>query len=370
MRLAPALATLLAVPALGFAQTDVLTISGIIDGGVRFDSGGVAGSVKSVGSGLIYGNRLNFAGIEDLGSGMRAAFVLEAGFTTDTGEGTANPPGTPAGPLNFGRTSALAIGGDALGYLSFGRQYTPLWAVSAGYANDPFAAGWLGGIGTVYSATVRASNSVVYSYGYGARTMLLPAPRKGLGVAAMWSLPEAGGAAAPSQSGQQLGFNLSYGNGTAWAGYGFHQVRGSNTAISATAPVTDSPRLRQQTLAASYVVMGARLNVGLNRADNGLAGSGAVDRRNWHVGAQIPIASLHVVNVLYGRANDRTAANADFTNFQLGYEYLLSKRTSLYAAVGQVDNSATARATPLGALGSYALGSTPRSAIAGLRHNF
>jgi predicted porin len=351
------------VPGAGFAQSQVM-LEGVLDGGIRHDSGGTGPGGVTMGSGMRLPSRLTFSGIEDMGGGLKASFVLETGFLIDTGQGTANPAGAANGPLTFGRTSAVGVGGDDWGYLSLGRQYTPLWAVSAGGANDPFGASWLGGIGTLYSATPRASNSIVYSYGYSARTMLLPAPRKGLGVAVMYASPDTM-APAPSRAGQQLGFNVSYGDGTWWAGYGFHQTRGSNTDISATAPVTDQPRLRQQTLAASYEFSVARLHLGLNSAKNDTT----VDRRNWHVGANIPFG-VHVVKLVYGRANDRTAANADFSSFQVGYEYNLSRRTSLYAAYGQVDNNTNAAQILTGSQGTYAKGSMPRSYITGIKHTF
>jgi predicted porin len=347
----------------------VLVISGIIDGGVRLDGGSTSGTIKSQGSGLLSASRLNFSGIEDLGSGLQAGFVLESGLAIDTGTGVSNPPGTANGPLSFGRTAAVAIGSDRAGFVSMGRQYTPLWAVSAGPANDPFGANWLGGIGTIYNTTVRASNSIVYSYGYTARTMLLPAPRSGLGAAVMWGLSESG-APASSHSGEQLGFNLSYGNGTWWAGYGYHQVKGSNVFINPTAPVTDQPTLRQQTLGASYQIGPARLYAGYNTGRNGLSGAGATDRRNFDLGAAVSLGGLHTIRVLYGKANERAVANASFSTYQVGYQYDFSKRTAFYAAAGQVANGDNTAVALVGAVGTYAKGATARSAITGIRHNF
>jgi predicted porin len=335
-----------------------------MDGGVRLDTGTTGGSIKSQGSGLQTGSRLTISGIEDLGAGLQAGFVLESGLSLDTGAGAANPPGVPAGAISWGRTSAVAVGSDSAGFLSLGRQYTPLWAVSAGPANDPFGANWLGGIGTVYSTTIRTPNSIVYSYGYTARTMLLPAPRSGLGAALMYAPGEVG-APSPTRSGEQLGFNLSYGDGTWWVGYGYHQTNGSNTA-----PVSDTPKLKQQTLGASYQIGPARLHLGLNTGKNDGTGAAAVDRRNWHVGAVYSFGGVHSLRALYGVADDRTAANVDFKNWQLGYQYDFSRRTNAYLAAGQVNNGANAAVTTLAALGTYAKGATARSLILGIRHTF
>jgi predicted porin len=269
--------------------------------------------------------------------------------------------------VTFGRTALVAVGGPSTGYLAFGRQYTPLWAISAGPVCDPFGASWLGGIATVYSATVRSSNAIGYTYGYGDNTTLNPAPRKGLGVSAVWSLSEVND---PSGAGEQKGLGVSYGDGTWWAGYAYHRVRGSNSAINATAPVSNQPVLVQQTLAAAVRLGTASLSVGLNSGKNPLTGAGAVDRRNWHLGLQWPLTDFGTLRVLLGRAQDRAAAAASFSNFQVGWQQDLSKRTYLYAAYGQVANDANAAATPAGAQGTYAKGSRPSSLIAGLAHKF
>lgn len=370
MKLAiPASLTLLACLADSALAQSSLKIGGILDAGVRYDQGAAGGAMKSLGSGQSAASRLTFSGAEDLGGGAKASFVLESGLSVDTGLGANNPPGAAAGAFTFGRTSLVALGSDATGYISLGRQYTPLWSISAGPLNDPFGASWLGGIATVYSATVRTSNAIGYTYGYSDRTSLNPAPRTGLGISAVWSLSEAA-APQPSGSGDQKGVGVSYGDGHWWAGYAYHRMRGSNTTINATAPVTNQPILVQQTLAASYRFNWASLHLGFNRGDNGISGPGAIDRRNWHVATQVPITELQTLRILYGKANDHAVSSAGFRNFQIGYEYGLSKRAYLYTAYGLVNNDQNAAATPAGALGAYAKGSSPKSLIVGFAQRF
>ena len=363
-----ALPLLAALSGAAHAQSNV-TIWGILDAGARYDTGATGGAMKSVGSGQSAASRLTISGAEDLGSGLKASFVLESGLSMDTGLGANNPPGAAAGSFTWGRTALVALGSEATGYIAMGRQYTPLWAISAGPLNDPFGASWLGGINTVYNATVRTSNAIGYTYGYGDKTTLNPAPRRGLGVSAVWSLSEVGDPL-PSGSGEQMGLGLSYGDGTWWGGYGYHRVRGSNTTISATAPVTNQPVLVQQTLAASVRFSWASLHLGLNTADNGISGTGAINRRNWHVATQIPLADAQTLRVLYGQAHDRATTAANFKNLQIGYQYDFSKRTYVYMAFGQVANDANVAATPAAALGTFAKGNTPKSLVAGLAQKF
>ena len=361
------LPALLCLP--GMALADGVSISGIIDAGVRYDAGAIDGHRTRVESGQMIASRISFAGEENLGGGLKAGFVLETGFSPDTGMGHSNPPGAPASTLTFGRTAAVSLGQDRTGYLSLGRQYTPLWAVTGSPSNDPFAAAWLGGVNTLYNTTVRASNSVAYTYGYGPRALLRPAPVQGLGLVAMYGAAEAQSSQA-SQSGQQMGFNISYGAQPFWVGYGFHQIRGTNASINASAPASDSPVIRQQTLAVAYQWGNTRLHAGLNMGKSNAGTPAALNRRNWHIGMTSQLSARHTVRALYGRADDRSSANSDFNSFQIGYQYNLSKRSMLYAAYGTVNNSDLSNKAFAGSAGSYAAGSTPKSLIAGMRHNF
>lgn len=361
----PALLAMFEVPA-AHAQASTVSIGGIIDAGLRHDWGAQNGSVTSVASGQMAASRITIAGEEALGGGLKAGFVLESGLSLDTGAGHANPPGMTGSGLSFGRTSALALGSDEIGYLSLGRQYTPLWSVTGSPANDPFSATWLGGTGAVFNTTIRTSNSIVFSRGYGSRAMLRPAPTVGLGFAVMYGVPEASGTA-PSNSGRQMGFNVSYGATAWWVGYGFHQVNGSNESINATAPVTDMPRLRQQTLGASVLTGKTRWHVSMNTAKTD---SNSTNSRAWYVGVNHPLDERNTLRLTYGGSDDRTRANADYKVLQLGYQHMLSRRTQLYAAYGFVNNSDRSKRTFSNALGTYINGAKAQTFALGVRHNF
>ncbi len=352
-----------------FAYADSVSISGIIDAGVRYDSGAIDGHRTRIESGQMIASRITFAGEENLGAGFKAGFVLETGFSPDTGLGHANPAGASTNSLTFGRTSAVSLGRDSTGYISLGRQYTPLWSATGSPSNDPFAAAWLGGVNTLYSTTVRASNSIAYTYGYGSRALLRAAPAQGFGFAALYSAAEAQ-ATEPSQSGQQMGFNLSYGASPFWIAYGFHQIKGNNATINAAAPASNGPVIKQQTLAASYQWGKTRFHAGMNTGKSDANTPNALNRRNWHLGITSNLSERHVIRALYGRADDRSSANSDFASFQLGYQYNLSKRSMLYVAYGMVDNNDFSTKAFAGSADTYSSGSTPKSFITGIRHNF
>jgi predicted porin len=68
-------------------------------------------------------NRIGFRGVEDLGGGMFATFVLEGGMSPDNG--------TPSG-LNFPRKSTLGLNGG-FGEVRLGRDYTPTFSNHTAY---------------------------------------------------------------------------------------------------------------------------------------------------------------------------------------------------------------------------------------------
>jgi predicted porin len=114
------LVTLGAIATIAQAQT-AITIYGTVDAGVNFSnhnpaaegSDGKGGSKFSLGSGNIDTSRIGFKGTEDLGSGLKALFQLEAGF--DSSSGAAEDRGA------FTRKAVVGLGGN-FGTVLLGRQ--------------------------------------------------------------------------------------------------------------------------------------------------------------------------------------------------------------------------------------------------------
>lgn len=157
-----ALAVLTAFAGVAQAQSSV-NVYGSIDGGLRNQTNtDAAGKSKLTMSsiGQYYANRLGFSGSEDLGGGLKANFVLEAGFNTGTGAMD------NANNVLFNRSSWVGISGS-WGQLSLGRQYTTGFWVVKEY--DPF--------GIKYVAIVPVS-------GGGGTTLPTAATTAGLGASA------------------------------------------------------------------------------------------------------------------------------------------------------------------------------------------
>ncbi|HEX7934236.1 MAG TPA: porin [Paraburkholderia sp.] len=106
--------SLFGVSSIGAAQSSV-TLYGIIDAAVQYNSNGGAGKVFSMGAGPLKGNRFGFLGSEDLGAGYKAVFRLESGFSTTTGA-------LGQGGAEFGRQAYVGIA-SPYGTVTLGRQY-------------------------------------------------------------------------------------------------------------------------------------------------------------------------------------------------------------------------------------------------------
>jgi len=122
-----ALASLSAFTVAAHAQSSV-TIYGIIDEAFvatsnadlsRAPAPPAAGGARRYyldGSFGLNGTRWGFKGMEDLGGGLKAVFVLENGFNPNTG-------GASQGGLEFGRQAFAGLSSDRYGTVTLGRQY-------------------------------------------------------------------------------------------------------------------------------------------------------------------------------------------------------------------------------------------------------
>jgi len=116
-----ALASLSAFTVAAHAQSSV-TIYGIIDEAFvatsNADLSRATATTAAVGARRfgLNGTRWGFKGMEDLGGGLKAVFVLENGFNPNTG-------GASQGGLEFGRQAFAGLSSDRYGTVTLGRQY-------------------------------------------------------------------------------------------------------------------------------------------------------------------------------------------------------------------------------------------------------
>lgn len=337
---------LLAAPAL--AQSS-LTVYGLLDIGLLRESGGAQGTLYKVGSGMSNGNRLGFKGVEELGSGWAALFLLESGFQVDDGS-------MGQGAL-FGRQSYVGLR-SPFGSVTLGRQYTAQFDTLA--LADPFQSGTVGDAKNLAPSTgdanTRMTNSVKLAtpqvQGWNGELMFVPG--------------EAGSA------GRQLGGAVGYARGPLMARLGYHQR--SNLPAG-------SSQARNTLLALTWDFGLFKAHAGYG-VDKGVGSSAPRNPDNPYGHAAAPVDSRDSTDLLLGlsavcgrhtwlasavRKDDKTSFNQDAVQYALGHRYALSRRTDSYLVLSHISNRNGAGYT---AGHASSTGSGNRALSAGLRHTF
>ncbi|MET0981971.1 MAG: porin [Telluria sp.] len=342
------------------AQTGV-SIYGIVDAGFVHESGGAAGSVNKITSGVGSASRIGFRGTEDLGGGTSVLFTLENGHRLDTGE-------VDASGTIFNRQAFVGIKGKA-GMLTLGRQYTP-WHQALAQVGDPFSTGYAGGSKNVFpdfGTNVRASNTVMYT---------TPTFDGFVADVAYSAGEQIGGS---SKSGRQMGASLGYAKGPLNVRLAYNH---KNSDVAAAPGVTPATRGNgsNKLLAANYdfKVLKAHFALSVDKGFGsaplgnnsnpfgGVAPTASTDGNEILLGAVVPAGPGNIVATLM-RKDDRRAVNQDARSFGLGYLYSLSRRTTLYTVYGLVDNENGAGYT---VANNTEAGSGDRAFNLGVRHTF
>ena len=267
-------------------------------------------------------SRFGFKGVEDLGGGLKAGFVLESGFGSDDGSSDARG--------FFARQSEVNLSGN-FGMLRLGRFFAESYFATADYVSmhnhDTGSSADM-----LYAYVMRDTNKIAY------RT------------------PNIGGftleaAVSPHEqtSGGKHAFDLAanYNMGALGLGAGYSQLDDA----------------KQLALRANYTTGPFVIGGYYQRDENGvIANAGKRDTVRIS-GAYMMGASEFHVNV--GRAGKYdNIANSAATQYTLAYNYNLSKRTKVYTYYTKVDNKVGA---------SYATGVNGAdfsSFALGVRHNF
>jgi len=315
------------------AQANV-TVYGIVDTGIRHeDNGSAAGSVTRLDSGILNGSRIGIRGLEDLGGGLSAVFLIENGFNADDGT-------LGQGGRLFGRQSWIGLSGG-FGTFKLGRQVTPVFANSSVF--DPFGDTQSGTSSRLFNYSGSRTDNVL-SYGYdsnGLRGEL----QYGFGeVAGDSSANRMLGAIAGYRTGP-IDIVLTYTSNHNAAGI----VRGKTTLIGG------NYNFDTVKLFAAYA-----LNKDIT--PTGIVTGGA-DTRDALIGVSVPIGS-GVLRASYIRLTDEVRSNADANQLGVGYVHNLSKRTALHASASRLKNDAAASyraAVP---------GASVRTLDIGVRHSF
>ncbi|MES2741122.1 MAG: porin [Pseudomonadota bacterium] len=426
--LAGVVAACFAAPVL--AQSNV-TIYGIADAGLMYaKNGGNDSKVKLV-SGIADGSRLGFKGSEDMGGGYKAVFNLEARVELDTGkQQTGNlssnqgfaltkglnfaVPAAAGGAVTAGRLLAGVRGAlqpavnvninnalfdrtslvglvTPVGAFLLGRMYTPGYEVfnNADVFESGTGGSWggtVGGTGGLVTAgiAIRSDKSLQYR-------IELP---NGLAGALMYGTEKSGyigldkrsygGNVRYKANGWDLGIGYNHGTNqvgerglvstTVGGSYsigdgkyflGYHKQKNDHSVIIRFAEETVAP-----TFAAFGPVLGPAL---LGQLRTALVRNFFLDAASYQVGMHYKVGAGRVMASVV-RQDDKTVSNSDATQYALGYDHNLSKRTDVYAVLAYIKNTndgqyAVGAASASGGFTSQP-GESSRALQLGVRHRF
>lgn len=292
------------------AQSSV-TLYGVADAAIERVKG--ATGVTRLSSGQQQGSRWGLRGTEDLGGGLNASFVLEAGINLDAGT-------SGQGGRAFGRQSFVGLGGG-FGTVRLGRQYSPMDDV-AGIAGtkvyDVLSVVPILGNGD-YN---RVDNAITYlSPNFGGVTFQL---QRSLGA-------ENATAASPDFQ-KQTSANVMYSGGPLTLGLGLQNVDDTSDTVAGDQDA-DEVLLAGTYAIGAFKILAYYANTDLGTADNmkvgGLGGA-------YTFGA-------NTVSAVIAKAQDvRGVTGDDATIFTLQGSHNLSKRTALYAHYTRVSNDGAA----------------------------
>ena len=381
--------SLLAVAAIGAfasaaqAQSSV-TVYGILDvgyigGNVRGTSAGTAqqGSYSSVGSSAESTSRLGFKGTEDLGGGMSAFFTLETGL---------QPTNATASTFN-NRQTFVGLKKNGLGNAALGTQYTVIHtavgATDPGQQNNmvgnviyPIAPANNGntGVGQITST----SNTDAYTIRTANMVKLTTDKFAGFEGTAFYTLNNVNtdqtgtngttGASGGNNNNSGWGIGVNYTWNKLLVTANYQALKSLNPATTTTSAVWSSAtggtnvQDNQQYYAATYDfgILKAYAQYINRKATSTFTSNDYLSRSAQQIGVRSFITP--VIEAWASGGTGRydsygvSSPTVNFTGYQLGSNYYLSKRTNLYAIFGSTQQSSANAAQPSVGANNYAVG--------------
>ena len=321
----------LAASGAAMAQSSV-TLYGVADAAVTYVNG--LDNWTGLNSGANKTSRLGFRGVEDLGGGLKANFVLEGGFNLDTGDGKSG--GATDSGFQFKRQSTVGLAGN-FGEVRLGRELTAAYNATARY--DVFGSVgiarsqlWEDGknLDTTtfadpyhYTTDRRVSNAITY----------VSPNFSGFKAAVNYGFGEMAG---KNRDGRYFGGGLTYDNGPLSLGLGAERL---NNGAGAAMQVQASNDITAWSLGGSYDLGVAKLLAGYRQSTaKDVLGLGNLKNRGYMLAVTAPVGP-GLVRAAYNRYEAKFNGDKGVTDqFGLGYVYNLSKRTSVYGTYAYIKN--------------------------------
>lgn len=305
-----ALAVLGAFAGVASAQSSV-TLFGTVDLSAKYVKND--GSIKrvSLSQDGINSSQLGFRGVEDLGGGLKASFILLSGVSADTGRNSGD-----TGGKTFNRRATVSLMGG-FGEVRLGRDYTPTFWNNTVF--DAFGTNGLGdsshvALGLLQPTFVRADNSIGY---------FLPSNIGGLYGQFMVAAAE--GVVPGKYIGGRVGFAA-----------GPFDIAGAY-ATSGIAGSTEKAKTAN---------IGASYNLGVVKLMGYYDQTKALTVKQTRISGSVVVPlGQGEIHAGYSQGKLDTAAAPKAQQLALGYVYNLSKRTAVYSTISQVSNKNGATAS-------------------------
>ena len=327
-----ALAVLGAYAGVASAQSSV-TLYGTVDMAATYVKNDGLDRRLSLSTNGINSSQLGFRGIEDLGGGLRAGFVL-------LGDLAPIDTGNAAGRF-FGRRATVSLFSNA-GELRLGRDYTPTF-----WNQTIFDAFGTNGVGSslnprqLYAGT-RQDNSIGY---------FLPSNLGGFYGQAMAGASEGG--TSGDRAARYLGARVGFAAGPFDVAFAYSQERfqvasviTSTTGIGQAVGINPGEKQKTWNIGGSWDFGFAKL-MGYYDHES-LPGA---SEKMWSISANFPFGQSEV-RVGYDLSKlDRDAVgtfDSKVDQIKATYQYNLSKRTAMYATVSRLNNKDATRLAVIG----------------------
>ncbi|WP_306853230.1 porin [Cupriavidus necator] len=278
-------------------------------------------SVVRLTSGGLSGSRWGLRGVEDLGGGMKALFVLESGFGVDDGKST-------QGGRLFGRQAFVGIDHAEVGKFTFGRQYTTLFDALTNFSPMNFAVQYEPLI-LETGVNFRSDNVAKYTAQFGPITAM-----------AHWTFGNgaAGGGEVPGQFRRDTGYGaaLSYAASPLGVTVAYDQYNPTLNAAGGTGTV------KKAAVAASYSFGNAKVMGGYRWGRNASPTDATLLRDNFYwIGGTYQATPALGLTLAYYYDDAKNLVGTNIPNpwqVSLLADYNLSKRTDLYLTTAFAKN--------------------------------
>ncbi|RQS66662.1 porin [Burkholderia sp. Bp8963] len=350
-------ATFLLAAGSAAAESNV-TLYGVVDTFMQYLNNGGHTSYSER-SGGESGSRFGLLGREDLGGGLQAKFDIETGYNVNNGTLFTDTTAL------FYRQGWVGLSDNKYGSLTFGRQYQP--SFNTAYGADPFALDEV--LSPLVAAVLAVDRNTLSTQSIAGRTsnaVLYQSPDfGGVRLAAMYAFAATVTQPVPASTGNLLDVSATY------TGYGLYASVAYQSQRPGTQAITVGPLASLNLVATEHFTGALAYRFGIAniqflytyaRPHDAPAGSAAALAGTAHpvgiagIGVTIQASPQDVVEISGIERNVR-GSHDNTLGIQLGYDHLLSKRTSLYVRAGHMKNNGTATtswagirvATPTGA---------------------